>query len=257
MNKILLSFDLEEFDLPTEYGLKISKKEQFSFSLRGLNKIRELLNKENISVTFFTTASFAQKYPQIIKKLSHKHEIASHNLKHNINTYYEQEIKESKKIIEQIINKKIKGFRMPRLRKVNYLSLFKLGFKYDSSISPTYIPRRYNNYFKKREITKIKGISEIPISTTPLIRVPLSWIFFRFFGLNYAKIITKFCIKNPGFVNLFFHPWEFNELSNFKIPFYIKKNSGKKAINMLEKYIIWSKKNNYKFVTFSEFLKLS
>jgi len=254
MNKILLNFDLEEFDLPLEYKIEISKEKQFEFSFNGLIKILELLEKHNIKSTFFTTASFALKYPEVIKKISEKHEIASHNLKHSINSYDEEEIKESKEIIEKIINKKIKGFRMPRLQKVNYESLLKIGFKYDSSVSPTYIPRRYNNYFKSKKVKKVKKVIEIPISTTPLIKTPFSWIFFRFFGLNYAKITTKFCVKSPGFVNLFFHPWEFNDLNEFKIPFYIKRNSGKKALNMLEKYIIWCKKKKYKFSTINNFL---
>ena len=254
MRKILLSFDLEKFDLPEEYGLNIPKDEQFSFSLRGLKKILDLLNRQNIKATFFTTASFALKYPQIIKKISKKHEISSHNLDHSVEYYNEEEIKKSKEIIERIINKKIKGFRMPRLQKVDHNSLFKLGFKYDSSISPAYIPGRYNNYFKKRKITRIRNILEIPLSTLQILRMPLSWIFFRFFGLTYAKIITLFCMKNPGFVNLFFHPWEFNDLKNFKIPFYIKKNSGINALKMLEKYIIWCKKKDYNFIIFSEFL---
>jgi hypothetical protein len=254
MNKILLTFDLEEFDLPLEYGLNFSKEKQFKFSLKGLYKVLDLLDQNEIKATFFTTASFALEYPKIIKKISKKHEIASHNLNHLTSKYDEEKINKSKKIIEKIINKKIIGFRMPRLQKVDYSSLLKLGFKYDSSILPTYIPGRYNNYSKKRKMTRNNGIIEVPISTTPLIKVPLSWIFFRFFGLNYAKLVTIFCTKNPGFVNLFFHPWEFNDLSNLKIPFYIKKNSGDKLLKMLKKYIIWCKKKKYKFSTINDFL---
>jgi len=211
--------------------------------------------EQKIKATFFVTANFALKYPKIIQQMSKNHEIASHNLKHSINTYDEQEVKKSKQIIEKIINKKIIGFRMPRLKKIDYNSLNSVGFKYDSSISPTYIPGRYNNYLKKRSVTKINGLSEVPISTAPIIRVPLSWIFFRFFGLTYSKIITKFCMANPRFTNLFFHPWEFNDLNQLKIPFYIKRNSGKKAMNMLEKYILWCKKKNYKFCTINNFLR--
>lgn len=254
MNKILLSFDLEEFDLPLEYNLNISKKRQFEFSFKGLKEVLDLLENHGTDATFFVTASFASKYPQIIKKMSKKYEIASHSLHHQVKKYNEEEIKKSKQIIEEIINKKIQGFRFPRLQKVNYNSLKKLGFRYSSSISPTYLPKRYNNYFEKRRITLRNGIFEIPISTTQIIHIPFSWIFFRFLGLKYSKIATFSCMKNPGFVNLFFHPWEFNDLKPFKIPFYIKKNSGKNALNMLKNYIFWCKKKNYKFLTFSEFL---
>ena len=166
----------------------------------------------------------------------------------------DEETKLAKQIIENIIKKKIQGFRFPRLQKVDYNSLKKLDFRYSSSISPTYIPKRYNNYFEKRKITLRNQILEIPISTTQIIHIPFSWFFFRFLGLKYSKIATFSCMKNPGFVNLLFHPWEFNDLKPFKIPFYIKTNSGDKALNMLKNYFVWCKKKNYKFLTFNNFL---
>jgi len=254
MTNILLSFDLEEFDLPLEYDINISQDEQFAFTLKGLKKILTLLKKNKIQSTFFTTASFASKYPKLLKQLSKEHEIASHNLNHQTKIYNHKEVKKSKQIIEKIINKKIKGFRFPRLQKPDYKSLKELEFKYDSSISPTYLPGRYNNYFESKKITIRNGIYEIPISTMLLTHLPLSWLFIRFFTINYAKIITKYSIKKQKFANLFFHPWEFNNLNKLKIPFYIKRNSGDKALKLLENYIIWCKKRNYQFKTFEEFL---
>jgi len=256
MGSILLSFDIEEFDLPLEYNMQVSEQQQFEFSREGLNKVVDFLNKNKIKATFFVTASFAVRYRSLIKQLSKNHEIASHNLNHKVKDFKEQEIQESKKIIESIIKKKIKGFRAPRFHKIDFQSLQKLGFKYDSSISPSFIPGRYNNYFEKRTITKRKGVYEIPVSTLPFLRLPLSWIFFRFFGLKYSKLVTLSSIKKTKFANLYFHPWEFNNLRKFKIPRYIKRNSGPKTIVLLNKYVNWCKKKNYQFKTFSEFLKL-
>lgn len=251
-NKVLLSFDLEEFDIPLEYGIKVSKKEQIDFTLKGLNELVNLLDKQNISTTFFVTGTFAEKNKKLIKNLSKNHEIASHNMNHNSKKYNEKEALQSKKILERITGKKIKGFRFPRLQKPDFVSLKKLGYKYDSSICPTWLPGRYNNYFEKREITIMNGIKEFPVSVLPIAHAPLYWLFFRFFGFIYARIITVFCMTNPGFTNLFFHPWEFNNnLKDTGLPFYVKRNSGKKAIKMLEKYILWCKKKKYKFVTFS------
>jgi hypothetical protein len=33
-----------------------------------------------------------------------------------------------------------------------------------------------------------------------------------------------------------FHPWEFIDLSGFRLPFYIKRNSGKNLEKMLDEY---------------------
>jgi len=253
---ILLSFDVEEFDLPLEFSQKIKEQDMFEFSKQGLLKILNILDKHKIKATFFTTASFAQKYPELIKKISQTHEIASHGLSHSLNKHTEQQIQKSKQILESITGKTINGFRAPRLQKPDFQLLNKLNFKYDSSISPTYIPGRYNNYKEKRSITMKKGIVEIPISTLPVLRLPLAWLFFRTFPLAYSKIIT-ILNKNLNFTNLYLHPWEFNSLNNFKIPRYIKTNSGDKALKKLERYIIWCRKKNYIFTTFEEFLKSS
>ncbi len=254
MNKILLSFDVEEFDLPLEYNLKFPKQQQFEFSYEGLKKVLNLLEKHEKQATFFVTASFASKYPKIIKQISKTHEIASHSLHHQVIEYDEQETRLSKEIIENIIKKPIQGFRFPRLQKVDYNSLKKIGFKYSSSISPTYIPGRYNNYFEKRKITLRNQVLEVPISTTPIIRIPFFWLSFRFLGPKFAKPATLSCMKNPGFTNLFFHSWEFNDLSRLKIPFYIRRNSGGKVLRMLSDYINWCKKKGYGFMEFGGFL---
>ncbi len=255
-NTILLSFDLEEFDLPREYSAKISEDEMFDFSLKGAEKIFNILGNQNVGATFFITGTFASRYPSFVKKLSKEHEIGSHNLNHQIQNYSEQEVLKSKKIIEKIIGKPIQGFRMPKIKKVDYLSLSKLGFKYDSSISPTYLPGRYNNYFEKRKVSIKKGIYEVPISVPPIIRLPY-WNIFRIFGLPYLKILTKTCSTTPRFVNIYLHPWEFNNLSKFNFPFYInKENPGKNTGLVLKKYIQWCKKKRFEFKTFSDFLKI-
>src|SRR3990167_8864408 len=101
---ILLSFDVEEFMLPLEYNQKISQEKMFEISFEGLKKVLKILDKYNIKATFFTTAIFALKYPEIIKKLSNKHEIASHGYSH---TEKDMQIKKTKKILEKIIGKKI------------------------------------------------------------------------------------------------------------------------------------------------------
>lgn len=257
MNKpILLSFDVEEFNLPLEYNISLDEESQFKFSLEGLKKVTGFLNKQEIKATFFVTASFALKYPSLIKTLSKKHEIASHGISHSIKEYSEEKTKKSKEIIERIIRKKISGFRMPCLQKVDYASLEKLEFSYDSSIAPSFIPGRYNNFFQRKVVTKNNGVYVVPISTLPFLRLPFSWIFLRNFGINYAKLVTLSSLKTPGFVNLYLHPWEFNSLSDFPIPEYIKRNSGDKLINIMQGYVSWCKKKNFYFSTFSEFLNL-
>ena len=81
--KILLSFDVEEFDMPLEYGFPISAEQQMQKGKLGLDRLMPLLSDTSIQSTLFTTANFANQYPEIIKQLSLKHEIASHTFYHS------------------------------------------------------------------------------------------------------------------------------------------------------------------------------
>ena len=50
---ILLSFDIEEFDMPFEYGKEITFENQIAVSARGTAIILDLLKKHNVKATFF------------------------------------------------------------------------------------------------------------------------------------------------------------------------------------------------------------
>ena len=145
--KILLSFDVEEFDIPTEYGIDIPLKKQFSTSLSGLQIILKLLDDFNITVTMFTTCTFALKHKEIIRRISEKHEIASHGYDHKELT--EEGIRKSKDILENITGKPVIGLRSPRLQKLDSKILDKFGYKYNSSENPIYLPGRYKQFFQK------------------------------------------------------------------------------------------------------------
>ena len=124
--------------------------------------IKNTLEKHNAKAVFNVLGKVAENSPSIIGALHRDgHEIASHGLKHDSWFYDEKEVKDSKKILEKIIGKRIRGFRMPRFKKVDYNSLNKLNFLYDSSITPTYLPGRYNYSKESRKVTKKQGIFEL------------------------------------------------------------------------------------------------
>jgi hypothetical protein len=265
MKYLLLTIDLEEFDLPEEYGIKVSDKDKFEISFKGTKKILKLLNKNDINATFFVTASFAKKYPKLIKKISKKNEIGLHAYEHNHNygdmkdKVAEEFLRKAKKEIENIIGKKIFSFRAPRFQPPKYEVLKNIGIKFDSSLNPTWIPGRYNNLLKSRNIFEREGIKIIPLSTTPLLRFPLFWISFRNLNLFLIKFLSKICLFNQNFLNLVFHPWEFMDLKkidkNKKLSLLIKRNSGKNLENKLRNYLSWVISKNISVVSIEEYLK--
>jgi hypothetical protein len=251
--RILLTFDLEEFDLPLEFGCPISDEDQINVTNNGLQRLTRLLSKYNIPATFFTTTRYADKNRELLKSLSANHEIASHSKYHS--DFKETDPFDSKIEIERIIGKQIYGFRMPQFRKIDISIIKAAGYSYDSSINPTFIPGRYNNLFTKRKfyLDTSSNLIEIPVSVSPLIRFPLFWISFKNIPLSIYYIMCKMAIRKDSYLHLYFHPWEFDDLESFNVPWYIKTISGKPFSERFEKLIVKLKKTG-DFSTISGFL---
>ncbi len=246
---IYLSFDIEEFDMPMEYGKSISFNEQMSISINGSHTILDLLDKHNIKATFFSTATFAIHAPEVMKRIVNgNHEIASHTYFHS--NFEVSHLKLSKEKLEELTGQKVIGFRMPRMQPVDEKEIFKAGYSYNSSINPTYLPGRYNNLSVSRTYFQQDGVLQIPASVTPLVRFPLFWLSFHNLPLGLYQFLCKWTLKKDKYLNIYFHPWEFTNLKQpekFNFPGYVSKNSGEAMINRMDKFITWGKKNKYAF----------
>ncbi|OAD44745.1 polysaccharide deacetylase family protein [Polaribacter atrinae] len=253
--KILITFDLEEFDLPLEYNLEISIDKQLEIGTNGLIILLEILKKHSIKATFFTTAFFAESRPQLIKKIvKDGHELASHLYYHS--DYNIEHIASSKHKLEEISGKKIYGIRSPRLRPLSLEEIEKSGYIYSSSLNPTFIPGRYNNFKKPRTIfyNNNRNLFIVPFSVSPIIRFPLFWLSFKNLPLTIYSFLCNRTLKKDKYLHLYFHPWEFSDLEEFKIPNFIKKIHGQKMTKKFELFIK-KIKNKGNFITIKEFLE--
>jgi peptidoglycan/xylan/chitin deacetylase (PgdA/CDA1 family) len=120
---------------------------------KGLQKIFELLEKYDIDATLFYEARTAQMLIEsgmYLPKLSERHEIACHSLKHEDflgkvsgipmeEKSIEESIYKAKEILVKIFGQEIKGFRAPytRINRTVVKVLERLGFQYDSSETVT------------------------------------------------------------------------------------------------------------------------
>ncbi|MCH5221797.1 MAG: polysaccharide deacetylase family protein [Muribaculaceae bacterium] len=251
--RVLLSFDVEEFDLPLEMGAKISEDDMFEISKIGTERLLNLLDDYNIEATFFSTTDFALHEKDIIRRIIDSgHELASHGCNHQQPSldYFE-----SKSILERSFDCLISGYRQPRMGNVDYIKLKKAGYKYDSSLHPTFMPGRYNHLKRPKTPFFQHGIMEIPVSVTPALRIPLFWLALQAYPMHVYKSLCKRALLNAELLVLYFHPWQFADLTlaNVKIPAAIKYNSGDKLLTRLAELILFLKKYNAEFLTFSHF----
>jgi len=133
---------------PIEYG-----EIRVDACKKGLQKIFELLDIYDIDATLFYEARTAQMLIEdgmYLPKLSERHEVACHSLKHEDflgkvsgipmeEKSIEESIDKAKEILVKIFGREIKGFRAPytRINRTVVKVLERLGFQYDSSETAT------------------------------------------------------------------------------------------------------------------------
>jgi len=250
--KILLGIDLEEFDIPEEYGQKIDLESKIMVSKVGLQNLLPILDRYHISATFFTTAFWAKQQPEIVLKLSAHHEIASHTYYHN--SFQKEDLQLSRIALSKISGKEVKGLRMPKMKMISPADIQHAGYEYDSSLNPIYIPGRYNHLGAKKQVYKTAGIYEMPVSVSTPFRIPLFWLSFKNLPLSLYLSLCNKTLHNTGCLILYFHPWEFTDLNSFKIPGYIKRFSGTKMLERID-LLLKSLTQVGEFVTHGRFLE--
>jgi peptidoglycan/xylan/chitin deacetylase (PgdA/CDA1 family) len=261
-NAILLSFDVEEFDIPEEYGQTIPESVKFDVSRSGLQAVLTILDELDVVATFFVTAHFADHHPELIRQISQRHEIASHGYYHD--RFELADLARSKQRLESIIQKTVQGFRMARLQPIDEGAIADAGYTYNSSMNPTYLPGRYNHLDKPRTAyyDDLRSVGDhrhqlfqLPISVTPWVRIPLFWLSFKNFPWRLLQWLNHWTINHDRYLNIYFHPWEFTDISAFTLPGYVKRRSGKGMQRRLYKYIVWLKLRG-QFMTIGEFQRL-
>ncbi len=247
---VVLSFDLEEFDIPLEYGRTVGDEEKFAVTVSGLMPLLALLERRGVTATFFTTGCFAERHPDLVRVISEQHEIASHAYYHAPGYRLQPgDILRSVERLEGIILRKIRGFRMPRLAPFPAEELRKAGISYDSSLNPTWLPGRYNRLTSPAVPFGEEGLWILPASVTPLLRIPLFWLSFKNLPLPFYTFLCRRTLRARKNLVLYFHPWEFADLKTYRLPAYVSRPDGAGLLDKLDRFIGWLQEEDVRFTT--------
>lgn len=250
--KVLLSFDLEEFDMPLEYGKSIGFPEQLAVTDAGMAALMPVLEHHAVPATFYTTAHYAQHRPKLVQNLATRHEIASHTFYHS--NFQVTHLTTSRQLLQHISGQPVHGLRMPRMRPVVMSDVAAAGYRYDSSINPTFLPGRYNNLHLPRTLYRQEGMLRLPASVSPGWRIPLFWLLFKNIPLKAYLALCKQTLRKDGYLNLYFHPWEFAPLGDWGMPRYTHRADGPALTQRLHQ-LIGALKQESVFTTTSHFLE--
>ena len=232
--RIYLSFDVEEFDLPNEYGADLPLREQLEIGSRGFEAALELLDRLGIKATLFTTSRFGDHASELLRSASRNHEIASHGVRHD--RVEEPDFAESRRRLEELTGKDVIGFRMPRLQPVPVAALRDAGYLYDSSENPVRLPGRYDNRHLPRTPRREGGLLRVPVSATPGLRIPLFWLAFRHLPRPMLRRCLDRTLARDGRLVLFFHPWELlTPRRSDPMPAVVRRGAGPGLLRRLER----------------------
>ncbi len=224
----ILTFDIEDWfhildndatktaDNWKDYEVRIHK---------NVDHILYILREKQLTATFFCLGWIAEKYPEVVRKISDcGYEIGSHTNLHQL--VYEQtpgsfknDVEQSINKLEDITGKKVKYFRAPgfSITEKNpwaFEVLSELGIEVDSSIFPA--GRAHGGFpsygAAKPSLLMYKGIQlkEFPINTVSVLGKEIV-----FSGGGYFRLFPYFLInywsKKSDYVMTYFHPRDFDK----------------------------------------------
>jgi peptidoglycan/xylan/chitin deacetylase (PgdA/CDA1 family) len=251
--KILFSIDLEEFDIPEEYSQSLPLQTKLEVSLQGMESLEKLMEKHAVTSTIFTTAFWAQHHPDYVRHLSDKHEIASHTYYHD--RFEKEDLVNSRTVLSAITGKDVVGIRMPLMQDIDIEHVSAAGYLYDSSLHPTWLPGRYNNLKSKRTVHKRGNLWILPASVTPVARIPVFWLAFKNIPFPIYKRMCDSILRKDGYIVLYVHPWEFTDLSSYKLPAIIKRKDGAELLHKLDRLFHYFSSQGYTFDSHQNFIK--
>jgi hypothetical protein len=234
---------------------------------KGLDVLLDLFEQNNVKATFFVPGEVAVRHPLKIKEIDEKgHEIACHGFLHERNEclldmdVQRSRIETSVAIVEEITHRRPVGFRAPCLR-ANSLTLAilsEMGFKYDSSYLPMLIPGQYGSFsfhMKPHLITiDERSILEIPVSTNPLVPLPLSASFMRNLGLLHVKLGIRMLFALGYPVMIYVHPRDVTSLPRVQnVPWHLYTNVGSRSVKMLSEIFSFVRKSGGRILRAKDF----
>jgi polysaccharide deacetylase family protein (PEP-CTERM system associated) len=223
----ILTFDIEDWFHILDNKSTKTEKEWVNFKPRiheGVDKLFQILDKNNIKASFFVLGWIAEKYPEIITEIKDRgYEIGSHTYLHQLvynqsRVEFYQDVDRSIKKLQDITGDPVRMFRAPGFsitenNKWAFEILYNLGIRIDSSVFPA--GRAHggmSNYGSSNpSLLNYNGIKikEFPINTHDILGKS-----FIFSGGGYFRLLPYKIIKNwtnqSNYVMSYFHPRDFD-----------------------------------------------
>jgi polysaccharide deacetylase family protein (PEP-CTERM system associated) len=271
----LLGIDFEDWYHPELIQKYVRDKKHDPIMFKGLDKILELLRKNNVLATFFVVGELVESNPEIFDKIiENEHEIAFHTMHHtkidtpNFKENFHDEIEK----FSDLTNKKSKGFRAPTFslnEKSSWIidSLYEHNYLYDSSIVPAKTdlygipdaetkPYRISSSSIERD-TEDGKLIEFPLLVTKFLgkKIPAGGGFYlRTLPIKIIKNAIKNYEKQEIPATFYIHSWELTPeyMPKIELPFkenFVTYHNINKAYKRMDELLM-----EFQFTAFSQYI---
>jgi polysaccharide deacetylase family protein (PEP-CTERM system associated) len=227
--KNVLTIDVEDYFHVAALAKSIDRNSWDSIKPRvesNVHRLLDLFDEHDVKATHFVLGWVAERFPELIKDIDRRgHEVASHGYSHQLvysqaPEVFEQETRDSKNLIEDIIGKPVFGYRAASYS-ITRKSLWaldilaELGFVYDSSIFPV-VHDKYGikgspEYPHILETPANQRLVEYPLSTYRLLgqTIPVAGGgYFRLYPYWLSRFFFNRINKTSAPFVFYLHPWE-------------------------------------------------
>jgi polysaccharide deacetylase family protein (PEP-CTERM system associated) len=190
---------------------------------RNVDRLLDLLARNNARATFFTLGWIAQRYPQLVREIvAAGHELASHGFDHlraseqSVGAF-RQDVSRAKRLLEDIAGQTVRGYRAPSFS-IGYTNpwafdvLVEEGYCYSSSVYPI-AHDHYGMPDAPRFTYQARPkLYEIPITTTRLLGRNLPAGGGGYFRLAPYRV-SRWAMERVNRIDrrpaiFYMHPWE-------------------------------------------------
>ena len=218
--------DVEDYFQVTAFERGIAREQWDSLEsrvVRSTARLLELLERKQVTGTFFVLGWVAERFPQLVRDIAAGgHEVGSHSYWHRLvydltQDEFREDLRRSRDILEDILGEPVRMYRAPTfsITKASTWAwdiLVEEGFRIDSSVFPVRHDR-YGMPDAPSEIhridTKAGELIEYPMSTTTLARYKLpigGGGYFRLYPYPLTRYWLARCRHQPFM--FYIHPWE-------------------------------------------------
>lgn len=249
-------------DFETDYGDRIGN---FNILEANRKEMHSAVSNLGVPLSIFIRTDLLDDNPSclgVVTELgndfhSHSH---THATKGFIST---DELSRSANVFDKHFGYPPLGYRAPQgvLYEMDITLLKEIGYKFSSSVFPSYRPGKFNNL--SAPITPFQydnNIVEMPFAVVPLLRLVVSISYFKLLGYSFYKILFSICgLPNVLILDSHLHDLIINEDSFDSLPLHLRMAWGRNkyaGLDYLYKIISYLKKEKYNFLTMTELFHL-